>query len=413
MWEAIKKVGPQGRFVDTPESTIVVDGIHISSGFDQQREANVQLERVDGEPNELWLYGVGSGVLVEQALERFPGASVNVVVMNPGVFGQVLRLRDQTDWLADRDVELHLAHRMERFQEPFAVSPGSSAATIPAAYRLRDIVYIKLNEDYNNQYHEKRFRPEQWSDSYFERLRNLPAATELFEQVDSSKAVVVGGGPTLSDLIPRLRRFHKDGVPIAAVDTALKPLLDAGIVPDLCVVSDPTERNLSRFDFDLQETENCPLLFFPFIPESLLRRWPGNKYVAGPAQGWDNLPEGRGWLNELPGFSIGVSVIHLAIDFVRRAGAERVYLAGADFGNPGGSTYAEGALLGGGHDGKTDPEFAPDMQIVDGYGNLIPTNFSLRRFCRYLEQYISNHPEVDFINMSRKGARIRGARYED
>jgi hypothetical protein len=199
---------------------------------------------------------------------------------------------------------------------------------------------------------------------------------------------------------------------MAAVDTALKPLLDAGIVPDLCTVVDPQERNLSRFDFDLQETESCPLLFSPFVPESLLSRWPGRQYVAAPLQGWEDLPEDRKWLNELPGFSTGGSVIHLTIDFAIQSGAETVYFAGADFGYPSGNKYAEGAMTDK-RSQEHEQDFAPDMQIVNGYDNLIPTNFSMRRFCRYLEQYISRHPETDFVNLSRKGAKIRGARYED
>src|SRR5437764_344282 len=75
-------------------------------------------------------------------------------------------------------------------------------------------------------------------------LTNLPViareanAGALFDGFSDVPAIIVSAGPSLDRNIPKLRKFHDRGLMIA-VDTALRPLLGAGIYPQLVVSVDP------------------------------------------------------------------------------------------------------------------------------------------------------------------------------
>ena len=79
-------------------------------------------------------------------------------------------------------------------------------------------------------------------------LRNLPrilASPDLRAWADSRRgqpAVVCGAGPSLNRNLDDLRPY-RDRVVLIAVDTALRPILEAGFEPDLVVALDPSPLN--------------------------------------------------------------------------------------------------------------------------------------------------------------------------
>lgn len=67
------------------------------------------------------------------------------------------------------------------------------------------------------------------------RKRNLRSITELPEWRGDAKIAIVGGGPSLKDTLPELRKFER----IMAAGSVHDFLMENGIEPTWCVITDP------------------------------------------------------------------------------------------------------------------------------------------------------------------------------
>jgi hypothetical protein len=197
------------------------------------------------------------------------------------------------------------------------------------------------------------------------------------------------------------------GEHLIAVDAALRPLLAQGVVPDVVVTLDTKASSLERvFELDAGERARLTrtrLVYFPVAPPAVLEAWPGPRstaYTGEERYAALALEAPRGVL-----FASG-SVIHPAVDLAVCTGARRVELHGADFAMPGGSTHADGAAW-------QRAASATGPCVVDGHGGEVPSLANLVGYLRDLEAYIERHQEVEFVNTSRDGARIRGTSYRE
>ena len=223
----------------------------------------------------------------------------------------------------------------------------------------------------------------------------------LFRTRDGAAAIVVAAGPSLPARLDWIRA-HRSEHSLIAVTTALKPLLDAGIRPDLAVVVDESHLVGLHLDgLDPSVLREITLVYAPVVHPEALARWPGPRlaaYLHLPLYRECEAKHPRGHL-----FCSG-TVTHVAVDLARRMGHHRILLAGADFAFPGGRSHAQGVTQG-----TVRAASAGGLTVPDGRGQAIATSVSLVGFLRDLERYIGDHPEVDFYNLGREGASIQGA----
>ncbi|WP_158516077.1 6-hydroxymethylpterin diphosphokinase MptE-like protein [Syntrophotalea acetylenivorans] len=216
---------------------------------------------------------------------------------------------------------------------------------------------------------------------------------------------MAGAGPTLAESFDLIKRQQQAGQPLIAVGSALKPLFNADIIPDVVVVVDPgREEVLKLFSgFDLDPFTETPLVYFPSVHRDILELWTGpllTAYAEHPL--YHDLSE-KCPKQKL--FSAG-SVLHPAVDLAVCMGADEIVLLGADFGFPNGYSHVAGAATS-----KRIDEKAHRHWVHDGTGGKIPTTPNMRDFLRDLEAYIENKTQVRFLNASRKGAFIKGTAF--
>jgi hypothetical protein len=159
---------------------------------------------------------------------------------------------------------------------------------------------------------------------------------------------VLGAGPSLSSQLEEIKELHK-WVYIIAVDTALEPLLTAGIEPDLVVTLDAQFFNILDFHSSFLGTTRkagsilvADLMVYPKI----IRCWKGPVYFSktGINEGTHNdshplisgLEDSFGTIDSL---KCGGSVTTTAIDLALHLGASPVLLAGCDFSFTGHTTH--------------------------------------------------------------------------
>ena len=391
---------------DAREFTLFVDGIQLSSCYDRAREAEQQAALIPMDSETGWVYGVGTGDLINVLLTRPHLRKLHVVIMNAAVFRASLRHFDHGGWLADDRVELHFADGQHDINTPFAAVPACLALAESSASRLKELVVLELNTPYiNRRFNTNPTFIDQLATNR-ERIAGDGDVCELFGTQNGGTVCVVGAGPTLGDHFQRLREAQRQGHVIVAVDAALKPLLLERIVPDVVVTIDgKREGILPYFAMDLDDCRNTPLVYFPVVHPDVLTRWPGPRLTAYSASPLFETVA-RQWPKGVL-FASG-SVIHPAVDVAVKLGAGCVQLVGADFSYPYGRSHVVMSVFA----REIDDQNAPgQVWLTNGEGRRVRSVNNLCGYLRDLERYIARHGDVSFINMSRQGAWIAGADY--
>ena len=176
-------------------------------------------------------------------------------------------------------------------------------------------------------------------------LKNAPAiaaagdAAVLAGAFTGVSTLIVAAGPSLDRNLPGIAKF-RDRVLLIAVDTALRPLLAAGVQPDFVVAVDPSEANACH----LVELPPCPgtwLVAEGSLDPEALRHFAGRTFFFRVA---DHHP--WPWLRGL-GVDRGRlrawgSVLTTAFDLALTMECDPIVFAGADLAFTGGRPYARG-----------------------------------------------------------------------
>ncbi len=384
---------------DTPEPTLRINGIHLSSAYDRRQEAARQATLIPPRSEQAWIYGIGLGDLPRLLLQRTRIKQLNVVILNPSVALATMSHFDHSDWLADPRIRL-LPGNEKNLAAPLAANPACLMLADTPSASLRDRVFLELATPYIHKQHAAENPEIQARIAANERfIKKDGDAGSLFETKPGATIMVAAAGPSLTPNLERIAA-HRDRFPLVAVNSALKPLARAGIVPDIAVVIDPDPKILSCFEgVDPEGFQDVPLVYFPRVPETVPAIWPGPRLAAYSGHASYEAINQKYPRSKL--FSSG-SVLHTAVDLAVRMGAAAVILFGTDLAFPGGIKYARGA-------GWQEAE-AEGMQhwVLDGHGNQVDTTAAFRGYLRDLESYIRTKPGVRFYNSSLDGAHIKG-----
>jgi len=247
---------------------------------------------------------------------------------------------------------------------------------------------------------------------------------ELSKTVLGRTAVVIGAGPSVDELLPKIASVQ-DRVIIVCAFKVLKAVIASGINPDIVVCLDPKQKirhlegvDLSRVGaFAIEAASNdelvntisgCPLL--PFVasqvPQELIRA------VGGI---------------DIPHMSTGGSAVHGAIQAALLLGCRTIYLAGTDFGFPANRLYASGAGTGDeftvADDGRSYKRQPLDSHYRGGElfpvlandGNTIGASVEMIQFREWTEGRIKRTAGLEqpcqYFNLCYHGAVIDGAPY--
>lgn len=401
--EDVSALAEQAQLVEGQQATIAIDGIQLTSRHDRVGEARKMASNIPADVDTIVLYGMGLGDLPRHLLrQRNKLKRLVIYPMNLQLLYLIIHLTDQSDWMADPRVELRLPN--PDGERVFAIN-ASFVAELELAdvrsHKLRDRVLINNVHGRNNEEFDRDWLAHRLQNSR-DILKLDRDVSELFSIFMGREFYVLATGPTLSQNLDKLKFIRGESTRafFIAVDTALKPLLDNGIYPDLVVTLDP---GITTEMLEIDRIKDIPLVYIPYNQASILSQWRGPRYCA-----YHDLPLMERTNQDIPHTFLyaGGSVIHPAVDLAVRMGASQVTLFGADFAFPGERTHT------GWEDGVLGTHLIRAKRTVpDGHGNQVKT---MLNFCMYLnamEYLIEMYPHVKFMNASRDGARIQGTEY--
>lgn len=395
----------QLQLVEDKQVSLVFDDIQLASSHDQVAEASYQLEQLDITSKKVTIYGSTLGTIQTLLLARQQLSQLSVVILNLAVFKACLSYFDQHSWLADERVTLKVPKLNEQLSRPFIALPAALTLASDESSPLRDRVCLALDDDFITD--KKGVKNEALLVKLYDNvnfIKNDLDVKRLFLSNNNKRFIVCGAGPTLAEHYDFLSlKNTRDNFTLVAVDAAVKPLINNGIMPDIVVSIDPVAKKLFE-DVNMSYFKKVPLVYFPVISESLLSAWQGPRYTAySKGELYDSINDkyAKGRL-----FCCG-SVIHPAIDLVVQMGADKVLLLGADFSFPEGKTHTHW------HDQLSSRQVHTSIEhsthwVLNGFNERVPTLLNYRGYLRDLENYISLVKHVKFYNGSRKGANISG-----
>ena len=307
---------------------------------DQVAAAGALLDRVGDAPL-LAVVGPGLGYLLD-AIER-RGAATRVLALEPipALARAMLSRRDWRPWLTGGRLALLVgpdypdataAFRLfgrDVMVPPLLASPlvereFPSAAVAAQAVVARIVAGARANAAARRKFAGRYL---------LNTLRNIPAiaaegdAAALTGTCAGIPAVVVGAGPTLDRNLDRLRALQGT-VLLVAVDTAVRPLLAAGVRPHVAVSVDPSDVNAQHLR-DLPDADGIALVAEGSIDASVLPPFAGRTFIfrVSRHEPWPWLAEQGAERGVLQAWG---SVLTTAFDFAIRAGCEPIVFAGAD-----------------------------------------------------------------------------------
>ena len=222
-------------------------------------------------------------------------------------------------------------------------------------------------------------------------------------------AVLVSAGPSLDKNIVYLKDFEKRGV-IISTDTALKPLLSAGIEPHFVVSGDPSYFNYLH----LKDTTTKKSFFVsePSIDRRAFQWFVGRTFITI----FDKplLEQIEKYIGEIGHLKTWGSVASLAIELAKFLGCNPVYFIGQDLSFPYMLKYTRKTV----YDSrwvffKNNENYLRTIEnsIInasdrkdseDIYGRKVYTSFKMESYKEYILSLIEEEPQR-FVNLSEGG----------
>lgn len=211
-------------------------------------------------------------------------------------------------------------------------------------------------------------------------------------------AIVVSAGPSLNKNIMELKKA-KNRAFIVAVDTAVKPLVKAGIIPDLYVIVDG-KKPIDLLDFE--EAKEIPLMPSLSSAKTVLAQHTGKKffYFEGRMLAYNIMAMNGVSFNSV---SCGGSVACSAFSLVYKLGFSTIILVGQDLALTGNKTHADGTFK----DKMDEIDTSRCLMVEGNYEEKVPTRGDFKLYLDWFNYYIEGCKDVHVINATEGGAKIQ------
>lgn len=233
---------------------------------------------------------------------------------------------------------------------------------------------------------------------------------ELFQILpDGFPVIVVSAGPSLDKNILDLKKAVGKAC-IIATDTAMKPLLNAGIIPDLFVIVDglkPAEL------FEHKDISKTAMVTMTAVSKEPMALHKGRKFFYyGGAPFETELVRAvsaiKGRDVNLPNFPGGGSVATFAFCTGMYMGAETIILVGQDLALAGNKVHADGAFKD--EKVKIDMDSGEYLEVEAIDGGTVVTRIDFKLYLDWFEEAVKKWPHIKVVDATEGGALIHGAK---
>lgn len=222
-------------------------------------------------------------------------------------------------------------------------------------------------------------------------------------------AIVVSAGPSLNKNIMDLKKAVGKAC-IIATDTAMKPLLNAGIIPNLFVIIDGLKPGIL---FEHKDISKVPMVTMTGVSVEPMKYHKGKKFFYNSSSPLEqkilaDLSKKEGRNRTLPALTTGGSVANSAYSLGVFMGAKTVILIGQDLAMTGNRTHADGTFQDKMDEIDVNSGIYFEVESVDGGKVLTRDDFD--RYRRWFEEYAKKWKHVTMVDATEGGALIHGSK---
>ncbi len=382
------------------------------------------LEAVHGSVEDfklIFMYGFGQGLAVIDLLEQYPDRWVFLYEPNVSVFYDAIQKYNLVELFQHpgfKGIAIGEDHLKMLFSSisgymqydlAFVAHRHYLEHRVEQLYALKE-EFVKYNQTFEvNQKTMNHFRLLWMKNSMYQLASVLtsPSIESFRNSLRNCTAVVVGSGPSLQKDIEELKKLKSHALIIAA-GSSIQALTKHGIQPHLTVVMDGGDVNEEIFS--VPETLNPPMMitstaYYGLTEKkkdqriySVLRNDYVSQFFVGTAKEQFFIE---------PTSTVTGTAMQAAICL----GASKIIMMGQDLSFPDNQFYADGVVHA--YDKYLEEkilEATENELIVENIeGSYNITNRSFLFMKEGIEELIAAFPSVQFINSTRKGAKIAGS----
>lgn len=214
-------------------------------------------------------------------------------------------------------------------------------------------------------------------------------------------AIVVAAGPSLNKNIIELKRA-KNKAFIIACDTAIKPLIKEGIVPDMYMTIDGKKPIML---IDIEGAEEIPLLCSMGSSNELLKKHKGKKFFYNEGYQLFNNIYSKNGITFAP-VNGGGSVATYGFSLAYMLGFQTIILVGQDLALTNNKTHADGTF----QDKMKEIDTSHLIKVEGNYEEEVPCREDFKLYLNWYNSYIEGcqkWSKTRVINATEGGAKIK------
>lgn len=394
-----------------PTLNVEINGksIFLHSKYNPMNEAKLFIKDKVGENIDNYVvFGLGFGYHVQELInyivENNYSSHIYIIETNVEIFKRAISELDFINIIENVNVDLFLTPTIQELNIVFSkltnlenhklVIHRPSLKVVKEEFNelklmLEDYILLK---DSANRYFSL------MEENFKSNIKNCGEnADVLFNQYKDIPLYMVSAGPSLDKNIGKLKNAKNKGI-ILSIGRAVRSLVQAGIQPDLIIITDPAEY---LYDMQLKGIDiKVPIIVLSTCDKNVMQNYKGKKFVA--LQKGYALAEKLAQENNNILINTGGSVATTALDIAIKMGCNPIIFVGQDLAFTDNKTHAKDTYS------KDIIQNKNLIEVEDINGNIVYTQKNLFAYLRWIKNRIKEEKYIVFIDATEGGAKIEG-----
>lgn len=393
---------------------------YLHSSYNPEREAERWVRKQDlAGKKQLFILGLGLGYHLQKLLaKKDSGTRVYVFEPDLDMLYYTLNIYDYSNYLINNELifvigtNISLIHSVLENINLISINKINLIETpVCKLYSQEEFLeIIRIINDYFISKHGAmntiiQFK-EDWLNNFKQNLSYLlkdPGIDLLHKKFQDLPAIIVSAGPSLDKNIHLLKEVKGKAV-IIAVDTALRAVLETGVIPDIVISVDGKEANWKHYEGI--RYDDVVLISDMVSHYKIFQHHSGPKFIfySSVYQLSESVLEGLDNRRLACGGSVATSAMELGLYM----GCNPVILIGQDLAlGKDGETHAKGTIFG---KDKIDDKIR--LKAVKGIdGKFVWTRNDYYIYLKWFEKRIEMLPDsIEIIDATEGGALIEGSK---
>ncbi|NLY45154.1 MAG: motility associated factor glycosyltransferase family protein [Tissierella sp.] len=384
---------------------------YLYSKYDPMRDSNIFAEEeYDENVDNYLVYGLGLGYHIRQLENRLKEKNHNyhiyVIECNPEIYRLATKNVNLDGLINNENISFILMRNNKesynRLNRILAVDNIKVSNHLPSLNIIPD-EFMELRyllEEFQVKKDSIDAHSYKLDNNFKININNYDENVEvLFNKFKDMPLYLIAAGPSLDRNIHDLAKIKGKGI-ILSVGRAVRSLLAANVVPDYIVITDPSD---FLYDMQLKGLDiDIPIIVLSTCDKNVMLNYRGKKYIAlqkgfVPAEIYAKEKNS-------PLIKTGGSVATTGLDIAIAMGCNPIVFVGQDLAFSKNQTHSKDTFS------KAIVDSNSLRDVEDIYSNTIKTSKNLYSYLRWIENRISQERQIQFIDATEGGARIKGTR---